>query len=129
VGNAVRLTVVPDEGEAEILCRMLRAEGIRCAHFRTNASSGGSDASASFGGWREIVVLEDDFGRARALLPADENTIRCARCGRDVLEPNAEQEGWRYWPDETGELHPYCPECATEPFAAGTGEVPTPEPA
>ncbi len=65
----MRLTVVPDEGEAEILCRMLRAEGIRCAHFRTNASSGGSDASASFGGWREIVVLKDDFERANALLP------------------------------------------------------------
>lgn len=72
VGDVVRLTVVPDEGEAEILCRMLRAEGIRCAHYRTNASSGGSDASASFGGWREIVVLEDDLEHARTLLPMAE---------------------------------------------------------
>jgi hypothetical protein len=71
VENAVRLTVVPDEGEAEILCRMLRTEGIRCAHYRTNASSGGADASASFGGWREIVVLESDLEQARALLAAD----------------------------------------------------------
>ena len=70
--STVRLTVVPDEGEAEILCRMLRAEGIRCAHFRTNASSGGSDASASFGGWREVVVLREDAERARSLLPDDE---------------------------------------------------------
>lgn len=69
--SAVRLTVVPDEGEAEILCRMLRAEGIRCAHYRTNASSGGSDASASFGGWREVVVLESDLEQATALLTAD----------------------------------------------------------
>ena len=68
--SAVRLTVVPDEGEAEILCRMLREEGIRCAHYRTNASSGGSDASASFGGWREVVVLESDLEQARALLTA-----------------------------------------------------------
>ena len=71
--TTVRLTVVPDEGEAEILCRMLRAEGIRCAHCRTNASSGGSDASTSFGGWREIVVLEDDLQRATALLPTAES--------------------------------------------------------
>lgn len=71
--NTVRLTVVPDEGEAEILCRMLRAEGIRCAHFRTNASSGGADASTSFGGWREIVVLKDDLERASAFLPTVED--------------------------------------------------------
>lgn len=71
--DTVRLTVVPDEGEAEILCRMLRAEGIRCAHSRTNTGSGGSDASASFGGWREVVVLEDDLERARALLPTAES--------------------------------------------------------
>ncbi len=71
--NTAHLTVVPDEGEAEILCRMLRAEGIRCAHYRTNASSGGSDASASFGGWREIVVLENDLERARELLPTFES--------------------------------------------------------
>jgi Putative prokaryotic signal transducing protein len=67
------LTVVPDEGEADILCGMLRAEGIRCAHYRTNTSSGGADASTSSGGWREIVVLEDDLERASALLPAAES--------------------------------------------------------
>ncbi len=69
MADTVRLTVVPDEGEAEILCRMLRAEGVKCAHFRTNSGSGGADASASFGGWREIVVLADDLERASALLP------------------------------------------------------------
>ena len=75
VGDVVRLTVVPDEGEAEILCRMLRAEGIRCAHYRTNESSGGSDASASFGGWREIVVLEDDLEREEL------SALEIRRCG------------------------------------------------
>ena len=69
--TATRLTVVPDEGEAEILCRMLRAEGIRCAHYRTNTSIGGSDASSSFSGWREIVVLEADLERARSLLASE----------------------------------------------------------
>lgn len=71
----VRLTVVPDEGEAEILCRMLQAEGIRCTHVRTNAGSGGSDASATFGGWREIVVHPEDLDEALALLPAGGATI------------------------------------------------------
>ncbi len=68
-----RLTVVPDEGEAEILCRMLRSESIRCAHVRTNIGIGGADASLSFGGWREVIVLESDLERARALLPARED--------------------------------------------------------
>jgi hypothetical protein len=36
----VRLTVVPDEGEAEALCG-LRTEGIRCAHVITNVSARG----------------------------------------------------------------------------------------
>ena len=110
--NTARLTVVPDEGEAEILCRMLRAEGIRCAHLRTNASSGGSDASTSFGGWREIVVNTDDLERARALLPIAESSIACAACGRQVSEDDAMRERWGYWSKGTGDLLPYCPECA-----------------
>ena len=32
VSEPVRLTTVADEGEAEILCGMLRVKGIRCAH-------------------------------------------------------------------------------------------------
>ena len=78
----VRLTVVPDEGEAEILCRMLRAESIRCSYIRTNMSSGGADASLSFGGWREVVVVADDLERARALLPAGE--------GGSAVDPGAD---------------------------------------
>ena len=71
----VRLTVVPDEGEAEIICGMLRAEGVRCAHVRTNAGSGGSDASATFGGWREVIVHQADLDRARTFLPTGDTTI------------------------------------------------------
>ena len=123
--TTVRSTVVPDEGEAEILCRMLRAAGIRCAHFRTNSSSGGSDASASFGGWREIVVLSDDLARARALLPGGENKIRCAECGREITEGEAELERWGYWSDGVGELHPFCPGCAEREFGLPPSREPS----
>ena len=46
--------------------------------------------------------------------------IACAECGREVDEQTAEREGWGYWSDGLGELHPYCPECAEREFAAGT---------
>jgi Putative prokaryotic signal transducing protein len=68
VSEPVRLTVVPNEGEAEIVCGLLRAEGIVCAHRYTNVSSGSADASTTFGGWREVVVLEADLERARELI-------------------------------------------------------------
>ena len=68
MAETVRLTVVPNEGEAEILCGLLRAEGIICAHRYTNVSSGSADASTTFGGWREVLVREDDIDRARELI-------------------------------------------------------------
>jgi len=72
--DIVRLTVVPDEGEAEIVCRMLRTEGIRCNHRRTDSGSGGADASASFGGWREILVRQVDLELATSLLRGDDQS-------------------------------------------------------
>ena len=66
MGTVVRLTVVPDEGEAEILCQMLRAEGIRCAHRKTDPAA---ERALEFGGWREILVDEENLQRARELLP------------------------------------------------------------
>ena len=95
--TTVRSTVVPDEGEAEILCRMLRAEGIRCARYRTNASSGGSDASTSFGGWGETVVLRDDLERASALLPIAESDGACVECGCPIAADG------RWYSDGIGE--------------------------
>jgi hypothetical protein len=69
LGKTVRLTVVPDEGEAEMLCRMLRLEGIPCGYRGSDLSVGGSDAGYAFGGWREILVDDNDLARARELLP------------------------------------------------------------
>lgn len=70
VPSPVRLTVVPDEGEAEALCGLLRTEGIRCAHVITNVAARGP-LLRTFGGWREVLVDEADLTRARELLTAD----------------------------------------------------------
>jgi hypothetical protein len=65
----VRLTVVPDEGEAEALCGLLRTEGIECSYRDTDISAGGIFGGRTFGGWREILVAEGDLERARELVP------------------------------------------------------------
>jgi hypothetical protein len=45
--DAVTLTVVGDEMEAEALCGLLRTNGIECAYRRTNLSAGAA-LSAGF---------------------------------------------------------------------------------
>jgi Putative prokaryotic signal transducing protein len=68
--SAVKLTVVGDEIEAEALCGLLRTNGIKCAHRRTDRSA----AIGTYGGgWPiagpiEVLVDEADLERARALL-------------------------------------------------------------
>ncbi len=65
----MRLTVVPDEGAAEALCGLLRSEGIDCFYRDTDISAAGIFGGTTFGGWREILVDDDDLERARELLP------------------------------------------------------------
>jgi Putative prokaryotic signal transducing protein len=63
----VRLTVVPTEGEAEVICGLLRANGIPCAQREVEL------ASQAFGGWwNEVLVPEDRLTEARELLEAGE---------------------------------------------------------
>jgi Putative prokaryotic signal transducing protein len=63
----VRLTVVPTEGEAEVICGLLRANGIPCAQREVEL------ASQAFGGWwNEVLVPEDRLAEARQLLEAGE---------------------------------------------------------
>ena len=66
--ETVVLTVVADEPEAEVLCGLLRANGIECAFRETDAiDSALEDFTAA--GPREIVVQAKDLEQARALLP------------------------------------------------------------
>jgi len=66
------LTVVANEPEAEMLCGMLRANGIACAYRTTNLSAGMADASTAMGGPRAVIVEEEQFEEARKLLPDNE---------------------------------------------------------
>ena len=70
VVGAVRLTIVPTEEEAEMLCGLLRSEGIECFLRRTDLSPEYWDPVG--GGWREVLVEESDLARARELLPPQE---------------------------------------------------------
>jgi Putative prokaryotic signal transducing protein len=66
--DTVVLTVVPGETEAELVCGLLRANGIECAYRDTDAiDSAMEDFIAS--GPREVLVHEADLEAARSLLP------------------------------------------------------------
>jgi hypothetical protein len=64
---------VPTENEAEIICALLRTEGIECDHRSTNLSAGFMDGLPG-GGPREIVVAEQALARAQELLAASRRT-------------------------------------------------------
>jgi len=39
--------------------------------------------------------------------------VRCADCGREVEEDEAQAQRWGYhWSELVDKLYPYCPECA-----------------
>jgi hypothetical protein len=66
--QTVVLTVVPGETQAEVLCGLLRANGIECGYRDTDAiDSPLEDFMTS--GPREILVHEADLETARGLLP------------------------------------------------------------
>jgi hypothetical protein len=67
----VTLTVVANEPEAEILCGLLRANGIACMYRTTNLAAGMADASSAIGGPREVLVDTEQLEEARKLLPND----------------------------------------------------------
>jgi hypothetical protein len=64
----VVLTVVPGESEAELLCGLLRANGIECAYRDTEAADSPIEEFIASGP-REVLVHEADLEAARALLP------------------------------------------------------------
>ena len=63
----VKLTVVSNEIEAEVILSLLRTEGIESTQQLTNYGAGGIDAVGS-GGPREILVRAEDLERATALI-------------------------------------------------------------
>ena len=62
MSDVVRLTVAASQGEADIISGLLRSAGIACSERPTEQSP---ELGGGWGGWREILVNQDD--RARAL--------------------------------------------------------------
>ena len=107
----MRLSIVSDEGEAEVVCGLLRAEGIRCFHRVTDLSA--PMRGASLIEWREILVLASELPRARELIDSIEPIVEeCTRCGHAI----GEEGGW--YREESGELNPYCGVCAGRLFGS-----------
>jgi hypothetical protein len=69
--DAVTLTVVGDDLEAETLCGLLRAHGIECGQRRSDMASAINAYSGGFtmAGPTEVLVHERDLDKARKLLP------------------------------------------------------------
>jgi hypothetical protein len=69
--DTVVVTVVADEPEAQIVCGLLRSNGIECGYRDTEAiDSAYEDFTAA--GRREILVHAADLEAARALLGEDD---------------------------------------------------------
>lgn len=68
--DAVTLTVVRDEMEAEMLCGLLRSNGIECTYRKSNTAAAISSESGGFAmaGPTEVLVHEPDLDAARRLL-------------------------------------------------------------
>ena len=62
-----RLTVVSTQGEADIICGLLRANGIRCGARSLNAET----FAGGPGDWHEILVPPSELEPARELLAAE----------------------------------------------------------
>jgi hypothetical protein len=72
MADPVRVTFVPNEIAADLVCTFLRAEGIRCGHRVTNMGAGGWDGVPNAGGAREVLVDPADLEVAREALASAE---------------------------------------------------------
>jgi hypothetical protein len=68
--TTVRLTVVGSEMEAEVICGMLRVNGVQCSYRKTDLAAARTQGWAP-GGPVEILVFDEDFENARELLGAE----------------------------------------------------------
>lgn len=62
------LEVVGSEPEAELICSLLRSEGIPCIQQKTDYAAGVGDGMSVIGGPREIVVHAEKLAEAREIL-------------------------------------------------------------
>ena len=69
--DIVVVTVVPTETEAEMVCGLLRANGIECG-YRDTAAIDSQLEDFVAAGPREILVREADLEDARLLLPSSD---------------------------------------------------------
>jgi hypothetical protein len=65
VADMTSLTVVATQGEADVICSLLRAHGIQCGERATGLSA---ELGGGSGGWREVFVSETELGVARELI-------------------------------------------------------------
>jgi Putative prokaryotic signal transducing protein len=65
VAGVARVTIVGSQGEADVICSLLRAHGIDCSERGADLSA---ERGGGFLGWREILVGEEDLRVARELL-------------------------------------------------------------
>jgi hypothetical protein len=67
VADVVRVTIVRSQGEADVICSLLRSYELRCADRAADISA---ERGGGFGGWREILVSPEDLDAARELIAA-----------------------------------------------------------
>ena len=72
MNDPVRVTIVPNEVAADVVCTFLRTEGIRCGHRVTNVGAGSWDGVPNIGGAREVLVDPTDLKVAREALASAE---------------------------------------------------------
>jgi hypothetical protein len=65
VADLVQAKIVASQGEADVICSLLRAHGIRCADRAADISA---ERGGGFGGWRQILVRPEDLEPARELI-------------------------------------------------------------
>ncbi|MCW2960613.1 MAG: putative prokaryotic signal transducing protein [Thermoleophilia bacterium] len=72
MADPVRLTIVRNELEAELVLGLLRNSGILCMARISNVGFGsGGELASSGGGQRDVLVNPEDLDAARELLGAE----------------------------------------------------------
>jgi Putative prokaryotic signal transducing protein len=61
---------VHDEAEAEMVCGLLRTNGVECSYRKSDLAAGAWTGGFARGGPIELLVNEEDIVTARELLPS-----------------------------------------------------------